>query len=88
MQAINLTDSALEHLKKMRSELGGSELLLRVGVKQVRPRPRPKLPTLSKPFRAPASATLAYALTEPCMRPSSLSTPPGRLQRHVVRDGL
>ncbi len=33
-QAIVLTDSALAHLKKMRAEVGGSELLLRVGVKQ------------------------------------------------------
>jgi hypothetical protein len=34
-QPINLTPAALEHLKKMRAEVGGDELLLRVGVKQV-----------------------------------------------------
>lgn len=32
-QAITLTDAALAHLKKMRAEVGGAELLLRVGVK-------------------------------------------------------
>jgi Fe-S cluster assembly iron-binding protein IscA len=41
MQAITLTDAALAHLKKMRSEVGGDELLLRVGVKQVRASPPP-----------------------------------------------
>lgn len=33
-QAITLSESALNHLKKMRAEVGGRELLLRVGVKQ------------------------------------------------------
>jgi iron-sulfur cluster assembly protein len=31
---ITLTDAALSHLKKLRAEAGGGELLLRVGVKQ------------------------------------------------------
>lgn len=31
---IKLTEGALQHLKKLRSEVGGADLLLRVGVKQ------------------------------------------------------
>jgi len=33
-EAIALTDRALNHLKKLRAEAGGQDLLLRVGVKQ------------------------------------------------------